>query len=88
MFSWRKAFYFVYLLFNKKINQQFCPPWYTLGLALYPARDTLGHQLSHLQTIERQGWKGISNLFSSTLSHTDGGQRGLEKEMDLLKVTQ
>lgn len=38
------------------------PPLYTLGLALYPARDTLGHQLSYLQTIERAGKKLLTHL--------------------------
>lgn len=88
LFSQRKTFFFVYLLFSKKLNRQFCPPWYILSLALYPARDTLDHQLSYLQTIERQGQKGTPNSSSSTLSCTDVGQRGSEKETDLLKVMQ
>lgn len=89
----RKAFFFVYLLFNKtnqptqKSNQQFWPPCYALGLALSPVRDTLDHQLSHLRTVEWHSWTGTPNSSSSTLSCTHCGQGGSE-EMDLLKVMQ
>lgn len=92
-FTARKRHFSLFIYFSIKLSSpqksqtsETAPPWYTLGLALYPERHILGHQLLYLQTIECQSSRKTPNSHSSTLSCTNKGQSGSEKEMDLLKV--